>query len=387
MIVIMGVHMVGHGANLGPAYRLDKPCFMQKSDWTESTNRFEWSGESEMREDYRTGRAAAVMVLAASLFCAPAVAAGEASISTVKVRSTALVGNLEGNSPERDVIVVLPPSYGTDKARRYPVIYFLHGYLATSKAYDDMVKYGAAMTEAAGRGQEFILIAPDSMTKYGGAMYSDSPTVGNFEGFIARDLVAYVDKAYRTLAKPEARGLAGHSMGGYGTLKIAMKYPGIFSSIYAMSSCCLSARPVNAEQDKRLESITPEEAAKADFGTRSTFAAASAWSPDPTVPGFFFRLGTRDGAVQPDVIANWAANAPHAMLPQFLPSLRGLKAIGLEVGDKDFLIEDNKTIHALLEKFGIRHEWAIYDGDHGNRIPARFRTNMLPFFAANLAMR
>jgi enterochelin esterase-like enzyme len=67
--------------------------------------------------------------------------------------------------------------------------------------------------------------------------------------------------------------------------------------------------------------------------------------------------------------------------------LRGLKAIGLEVGDKDFLIEDNKTIHALLEKFGIRHEWAIYDGDHGNRIPARFRTNMLPFFAANLAMR
>ena len=340
-----------------------------------------------MRQGFGPGRKAIVMVLAAMVATAPVHAAGEAVTSTVKVHSAALVGNLEGNSAERDVIVVLPASYATNKTKRYPVIYFLHGYYATSKAYDDMVKYGAAMSEAAGKGQEFILVAPDSMTKFGGAMYSDSSAVGNFEGFIAKDLVAYVDKTYRTIAKPASRGLAGHSMGGYGTLKIAMKYPGIFSSIYAMSSCCLSARTVNAAQDAKLEKLTPEEAAKADFGTRSTFAAASAWSPDPRVAQFHFHLGTRDGAVQPGVIAAWAANAPHAMIPQFLPSLKGLTAIGLEVGDKDFLIEDNKTLHALFDKFGIKHDWAIYDGDHGNRIPARFRENMLPFFAKHLSAK
>ncbi len=121
-------------------------------------------------------------------------------------------------------------------------------------------------------------------------MYSNSVTTGNFEGFVAHDLVAYIDRNYRTLAKPAARGLAGHSMGGYGTLKIAMKYPGIFSSIYAMSACCLSSRTANPATDAKLETMTADEIAKADMGAKTTFAAASAWSPDPTHPPFYFDL-------------------------------------------------------------------------------------------------
>ncbi len=314
-------------------------------------------------------------------------AAQQASVTTIKVHSRALEGNLEGNAADRDVIVVLPPSYAANPGKRYPVIYFLHGYMATAKAYDDLVKYGEAMSEQAAKGHEFILVAPDSMTKFGGAMYSDSVTAGNFEGFIARDLVAHIDRSYRTIAKPDARGLAGHSMGGYGTLKIAMKYPGIFSSIYAMSSCCLSARQVNPAQDKRLETITVEQAMKADFSTKSTFAAASAWSADPSAAPFFFRLGTRNGEIQRDVLAQWAANAPNAMLPQYAGALKRLKAMALDVGDKDFLLQDNKAMKALLDKFGIRHAWTIYDGDHGNRVASRFRAFVLPFFATHLATK
>ena len=88
-----------------------------------------------------------------------------------------------------------------------------------------------------------IIVMPNAFTKYQGSMYSNSAAVGDWETFVARDLVTWVDAHYRTLAKPESRGLAGHSMGGYGTLRIAMKQPGPFSAIHAMSSCCLAPNP------------------------------------------------------------------------------------------------------------------------------------------------
>jgi enterochelin esterase-like enzyme len=87
--------------------------------------------------------------------------------------------------------------------------------------------------------QEMILVLPDANTVYNGSMYSNSPTTGDWEGFLSRDLVAYVDKHYRTLADRDSRGLSGHSMGGYGTLRAGMKHPEVFSALYAMSSCCL----------------------------------------------------------------------------------------------------------------------------------------------------
>jgi enterochelin esterase-like enzyme len=329
----------------------------------------------------------AAPVLAQGAAPGPNPAPKPAFVEHIKVHSAALEGNLEGNSADRDVIVVLPPSYQANPKKRYPVIYYLHGYFAKSEMYDGSIKYGEAMSAEAARGHEFILVAPDSYTKYGGAMYSDSVAVGNFEGFIAHDLVAYVDRTYRTLAKPAARGLSGHSMGGYGTWKIAMKYPGIFSAIYAQSSCCLSARGANPATDARLETMTPEEAEKGDFGVRGNFAAASAWSPNPGKPPFYFDLAVQGGKLQDSVIAQWAANAPHAMLPQYLGSLKGLTAIGTEVGDKDFLLADSKTMHALLDKFGIKHDWSVFEGDHTNKLPIRFRENLLPFFAAHLVTK
>jgi S-formylglutathione hydrolase FrmB len=61
-------------------------------------------------------------------------------------------------------------------------------------------------------------------TLHNGSMYSSSVTTGDFELFIARDLVAYVDAHYRTIPERQNRGLVGHSMGGYGATRIGMKH-------------------------------------------------------------------------------------------------------------------------------------------------------------------
>src|ERR1700683_3048049 len=96
---------------------------------------------------------------------------------------------------------------------------------------------------AAGSAREMIVVMPSAYTVYMGSMYSNSVATGNWEQFLTGDLVSYIDSRYRTIADRMSRGLAGHSMGGYGTVRLGMKYPEVYSSIYAMSSCCLMNNP------------------------------------------------------------------------------------------------------------------------------------------------
>jgi S-formylglutathione hydrolase FrmB len=214
-------------------------------------------------------------------------------------------------------------------------------------------------------------------------MYSSSVTTGDFEDFIARDLIAYVDSHYRTIARRESRGLFGHSMGGYGTLKIAMKHPQLFAAIYALDPCCLSPRGISAEEGRKYEGLTPDQVAKGDFGVRANYAVASAWSPNPNKPPFYSDLATNNGVVDPLVVAEWSANAPVAMVPQYLPALKSL-AIGMETGAQDFVRTDDEAMHAQLLKFGIAHDWLFHDGDHGNRVSEHLETVVFPFFEKHL---
>lgn len=305
-----------------------------------------------------------------------------ARVEKLTVHGASLEGNLEGNSADRTVYVVLPDAYDTARARRFPVIYFLHGFTATAEKYMGYVPFEASL-RAAGKAGEAIVVVPDSYTRYGGSMYSSSPTTGDFEAFVAKDLVRYVDGHYRTLARRESRGLAGHSMGGYGTLRIGMKHPEVFGALYALNPCCLLPRPVEAAE-ARFEAMTPEQAEKGDFATRGNFAVASAWSPNPKKPPFFADLATSGGKPVPEVLAQWAANAPVAMVAQYLPALRAMAGIAIDTGTTDFVQADDVAIHQALGKLGVKHEFEIYEGDHGNKVPERFGAKVLPFFAARL---
>jgi S-formylglutathione hydrolase FrmB len=218
-----------------------------------------------------------------------------------------------------------------------------------------------------------------------GSMYSDSVTVGNFETFTAKELVRYIDSHYRTIARRESRGLFGHSMGGYGTLRIGMKHPDVFSAIYAMNPCCLAPRPLTTEEGRKYEGLTPETLKNAGFGAQTTWAVAVTWSPNPNKPPFYADMATRDGVLDPLVLAKWSANAPVAMVPQYVPALRSLTAVGMDTGDKDFVHADVEAMHAELLKFGIRHDWELYEGDHGNRVSERLEKVVFPFFAKHLS--
>ncbi len=316
------------------------------------------------------------------------------TVERIKVHGKSLEGNLEGDSPDRDVLVYLPPSYAGDQARRFPVVYLLHGYTGQENTFTERL---ANLPESGDRldgAQGFssaIYVMPSAYTLHKGSMFSDSVTTGNWEKFIAEDLVTYVDGHYRTLPTRMSRGLAGHSMGGYGALKIGMKRPEIFGSLYLMSSCCLTAnRNPTPQSMAAAEAIKTreqaEEAAKAPgFGVSVTLASAAAWSPNPANPPLFFDLPVKDGKVRPEIVAKWVANAPLEMVDKYADNLRKYYSIGIEVGTKESLYRSNQQLHEALTRLNVRHGFEEYDGDHTNRIKERVDRNMLPFFARYLA--
>ena len=317
----------------------------------------------------------------------PLVAQG--TVEQIKVFGPSLKGNLEGESPERDVFVYLPPSYSKAANKYYPVIYFLHGYgVGAHKYVYDFLHLPDSINQAITAGtQEMIVVMPDAYTAYGGSLYSNSPTIGDWETFIAHDLVAYIDAHYRTIPARASRGLSGHSMGGYGTLRIGMKYPQVFGALYAMSSCCLinrapSLEVVQHENARMAKGLEPAE--ELNFlNIMESFAAA--WAPNPQNPPYYFDWPYKDDKLQPLIQDKWITNSPLVFVDQYVPALKTYRAIMLEVGDKDTLAPSNTQMHDALTRLGVEHGWEVYDGDHLNHIDRRFEDNLLPFFSKHLA--
>jgi enterochelin esterase-like enzyme len=313
------------------------------------------------------------------------------TVEHIKVHGAALEGNLENDAVDRDVIVYLPLGYATEKSRRYPVLYALHGYSVGAEQWSGEIHVPQTIEGAFSQGaQDMIVVLPDSKTVHNGSMYSSSQTTGDFELFISRDVVAYIDAHYRTFAKRTSRGLAGHSMGGYGASRIGMKHSDVFGSLYIMSPCCLSARGAgagNPDSSKALEDVkTVADSAKLPFALRAQLASAAAWSPNPKNPPLYLDLPAKDGVVQQEVLAKWAANAPLAFIDQYIGNLRQYRAIAIDVGDQDGLRAGALKLHEILDSYGVVNTFEVYPGTHTSAVAARFQNFVLPFFSKNLCV-
>ena len=332
---------------------------------------------------------------------APVPGAKSVMVEQIKVHGKSLEGNLEGEAVDRDVIVFLPPSYLKDKQHRYPVVYALHGYSIGAEQWTHEIHVPQTIEGAFALGaNEMIVVLPDSKTIYNGSMYSSSETTGDFENFIAHDLVAYIDDHYRTIADRQSRGLVGHSMGGYGASRIGMKHSDVFGALYIMSPCCMSpmtgggppgANPDTmkeraiANENKVAAAKSPAELAAESPGFASAqYATAAAWAPDPKNPPLYFDLPTKDGVPQPEIMAKFTANAPLVFVDQYIGNLKQYRAISMDVGDQDGLRFDTIKLHNILDNYGIANGFEIYHGTHTSAVADRFQNHVLPFFSKNL---
>ena len=320
-----------------------------------------------------------------------------------KIPVESLKNNLLGDSFEQDVAIYLPPGYETAKTKRYPVIYLLHGFGDNIKNWtknfnlkniaDSLIKNGDI--------REMIIVMPNGTNAYRGSFYTNSPVTGNWEDYIYKDLVAYVDKNYRTIAKPESRGIAGHSMGGYGAIKLGMKHPDVFGAVYGLSPCCLGFDGdvgwENPAWAKTFNIASKEELAKPpqsfeDFFARAFIATAAAFSPNPQKAPFFVNFPYKVSENQ--LIANepaytlWRENMPLYQVEKYRENLLKLRGIYFDVGQYDEFSHiriDTPRFSEELSERNIPHGFEIYkDGDHNNKIEERIRNKVLRFFSDTL---
>ena len=124
---------------------------------------------------------------------------------------------------------------------------------------------------------------------------------------------------------------------------------------------------------------------EADFGTRAMIASAAAWSPDPQKPPLYLDLPSMDGQLQPKIVAEWDANSPLAMVPQYVYNLKRFRAIALDVGTKDTLLRSVEELDSSLTKFGVTHSFQTYEGTHISDIQMRLEQKVMPFFSKKLS--
>ncbi|MEJ2668652.1 MAG: alpha/beta fold hydrolase, partial [Deinococcales bacterium] len=322
-----------------------------------------------------------------------AVASNGTTVEAV-VHSVELEHNLLGDSPDRTVSIYLPPGYSTDTNTLYPVLYLLHGYGEDNNAW--LLSFNvsnAANTLITNRSiQPLIIVMPDARNAYGGSYYVNSPVTGNWEDFIARDLVSYIDTHYRTIPRPESRALAGYSMGGFGALYIATKHADTFRVVYAMNPYATGLVGTDEITFPFFVLATEKAIANDAIPTNGNdvLALAAAFSPNPDNPPAYVDLPYESIDNKPhkiDAVWNrWLSHTPLAMIDTYTANLRQYTAIAFDAGTGDIasIRIDAPLYSQALTRAGIPHRFEVYEGGHTDKLATRMESVVLPFVSRHL---
>jgi S-formylglutathione hydrolase len=324
------------------------------------------------------------------------------SLNTVKVESVALAKNLIGEKTERTILVYLPPAYDTS-AKRYPVVYFLPGFGGRSM---DVSSEDINKLVLGGTIQEMIIVVVPGDNRLGGGFYVNSPVTGNWEDFVVQEVVGYVDNHYRTIARVDSRGISGHSMGGFGSLNIAMLHPDVFGSIYSLSpglfdeNGLANSRMFNVEYsihkfldgEKAVLAKPEDQQLEAALAMQDYFSTAYglAFAPEPQKPPFYFDYPyseSNGNLVRDDKVwKRWESGYGnlHEKVTKYKENFLRLKGITIDYGTHDgnvWIIDGCIYFDQQLTAAGIPHEMAVHDGDHQSQLGKRVLEHMLPFFS------
>ncbi len=326
---------------------------------------------------------------------------------TVKIDvlvSKVLANNLTNEDTKRPLAIYLPPSYSKSN-KRFPVLYLLHGigddhlnFVDDTEKYQniqDLMDFGVASQ----RFGEMIIVTPNEKTNWFGSFYTNSSVTGNWEDFTAFELVNYIDANYRTIAKSESRAIAGHSMGGYGAIKLAMKHPDIFSIAYSMSGGFVSfTGEINSKnlgiKKFVLAKNTNELLATKNRDAIGMLTVSQAFSPNPNNPPFYvdspFKLQGNKLVPNPTSYNKWLENDVVKMAEKYKENLLKLRAIKFDTGNEDefrFIVANSRLFSKKLTALKIPHEFEEYNGDHRNRLwglKGRIYNEVIPFVFDNL---
>lgn len=305
------------------------------------------------------------------------------------VESAALRGNPLGDASTRPLAVYVPPGYDRDGSRRYPVLYGLHGYtgnvagLIAARAWESNVVQWMDRLIADGSMPPAILALVDGFTRLGGSQYVNSAHNGDYATYVVRDIVEYVDRAYRTIAVEGGRAVFGKSSGGFGALHLTMEYPGTFGAFASHSGDAYFryAHPMSFKDAQRtLEPFDGigafveafegmHKRPQAFYATIEMLGYGAAYSPR-AAQAFAIDLpfDLTTGEMRDDVFARWLAFDPVERVAATRPALERLRLRFVDCGRRDEYGLDigARVFAARVRDLGLTVQHEEFDDDHRN---------------------
>ena len=308
---------------------------------------------------------------------APAVAGGPVGRVASETFASAALG------VDKTVMVYLPAGYDDAPAKRWPVLYYLHGLGGDETNW---IQYGHLDHAADAIHLAAIVVMPDGddgfyvdsakpvdyaacMASGAGLFFPQRPHPetcvkhSSYESYITKDLIGWVDATYRTIATREGRGIAGVSMGGFGALQLSMRHPELFGAAASHSgiAALLYAGP------------EPYDAAKVKLVTDARTWGGSVGPIGPWVRGI---LGTD--------LANWQAHDPAVLAAKLAP---GRLPLYLDCGtEDDFHLEYGATyLDDILKQRKLEHVFYLGAGHHDFDFWSVRLPESLAFFRDHLA--
>ncbi len=316
-----------------------------------------------------------------------------ASVLDVKsIPAPSLEKNLVSEPTTQGITVYLPPSYQTGE-KSYPVVYFLPGFGDDYAAYGNSFKDAMDRLIASSKVKEMIVVTINGNNVIGGSFFYNSPTTGNWEDFVVKDVVSYVDTNYRTIKDAKSRGISGHSMGGFGAINAAMHNPEVFSSLYSMSPGIFapggleeSPFALTEEAVNTLETLTSY--IQGDFAN----AYGAAFLPDSKGPFMKYPLKKVNGKIVKDeaLAKQWESGygGIDEKIKKYGDNLKKFKSIVIEYGKQDEFAWIPKGCDYFSQKLteaGITNKLVSFDGNHQDQAIKRYEEFALPFFSEQLA--
>jgi len=311
------------------------------------------------------------------------------TIQTHQVFAGSLEGNPLGDPSTRAVPVYLPPGYEAG-SERYPVVYFLHGFTGSGTQWLNFSAFTKNVPERLdqlivdGKLKPVIGVFADGWTSLGGSQWINSEGIGRYRELVARDLVQWADKTFRTHARGASRALVGKSSGGYGALVISRFHPETFGHIGVHSAdagfeyAYLHELPQAASAILKAGGVEPwfrDFVARAgatkmrgdDHAVINMIAMSAAYSPKKGEPlGIELPIDTQSGRLRIDVWNRWLVHDPVRFVPRHVDVYKKLKSIFIDCGTRDEfnLRWGARMISDDLKAAGVEHLHEEFEDGH-----------------------
>jgi enterochelin esterase-like enzyme len=320
-----------------------------------------------------------------------AVAPPRVTNESFTIESEALAGNLFGDPTERLVHVLLPLDFA-ESDKRYPVLYLLPRIYgdAEATAADFGMQFNTMLR--GGESPDLIVVVPDTANAFEMSLLRSSPVLGDYEGYLTKEVIDYIDSHYRTLAERESRGIAGCSGGGTASMRLALRRPDLFGAIASAGGeydASLGAWPGNVEW---VKSMTRLPRALGDWDPLGSmnwyyYAAAEA-APNMSNPPFYadapVRIVDGHGEFVPEVVERITANDSVHAAQQYAAQTFRLNGILILQGrdDDPLLLPPAESFVRHLNELGIDHDFRQVEG---GQCPGHWGQIFLKFMDEKLA--